>query len=72
MSTEPKTLAYDLRSRRVIVVALHPGWVQTDMGGRGAQLAPERAIRSMIGLIDNLKKKDTGRYLQWDGHDLPW
>ncbi|MBN1122756.1 MAG: SDR family oxidoreductase [Anaerolineae bacterium] len=67
-----KTLANELRSRRIVVVALHPGWVQTDMGGRGAHLKPERAIRSMIQLIDGLKKNDTGRYLQWDGRDLPW
>jgi NAD(P)-dependent dehydrogenase (short-subunit alcohol dehydrogenase family) len=65
-------LAYDLRAPHIITVMMHPGWVQTDMGGSGASLPVERAVREMLRTIDTLTLADTARYLQYDGSDLPW
>ncbi len=67
-----KILASDLRSQGIIVIALHPGWVQTDMGGAGASLSPRESVSSMLKVIDQIELKDSGRYLQWDGAELPW
>jgi NAD(P)-dependent dehydrogenase (short-subunit alcohol dehydrogenase family) len=67
-----RMLAWDLRSAGIIVVALHPGWVQSDMGGAGALLTLEQSARKMLSVIDSLTPADTGRYLQYDGTDLPW
>lgn len=67
-----KALAFDLRPRGITVVMVHPGWVQTDMGGSGAPLTPQEAVRSMIELFDGLEPADAARYLQWDGSELPW
>jgi NAD(P)-dependent dehydrogenase (short-subunit alcohol dehydrogenase family) len=67
-----KALAFDLRASGITVVMMHPGWVQTDMGGQGAPLTPEEAIRGMVNIIDGLTPDDTARFLQWDGKELPW
>ena len=67
-----KGLASDLRDRGVIVAALHPGWVRTDMGGPDADLAPDESIRGMIQVVDRLGAWDSGKFLSYDGSELPW
>ncbi len=67
-----KALAYDLRREGITVVAIHPGWVRTDMGGAGATLAPEESARRIREIVDELMLDDTARYLQVSGDDLPW
>lgn len=56
----------------VTVVAMHPGWVRTDMGGSNARLAPEESVNGMIDVISNLTPDDAGRFLTYEGQELPW
>jgi len=56
----------------VCVISLHPGWVQTDMGGSNARLTPEAAVSGMIDVIENLTGEDGGRFLTHSGDELPW
>ena len=56
----------------VVVVAMHPGWVRTDMGGRGARLSTEEAVSGMLDVLEGLSPADTGRFLAHDGEELPW
>jgi len=65
-------LAAALRERGIVVVALHPGWVQTDMGGAGATVTPEQSVSGLLRVIDGLKPSDSGRFLDWRGAALPW
>jgi NAD(P)-dependent dehydrogenase (short-subunit alcohol dehydrogenase family) len=65
-------LAAALRERGITVVALHPGWVQTDMGGAGATLTPEQSVAGLLRVIGALKPSDSGRFLDWRGEALPW
>lgn len=65
-------LAHALAARGIVVVALHPGWVQTDMGGPTATLTIEQSVPGMVKVIDGLEASDNGRYLQYDGAELPW
>jgi NAD(P)-dependent dehydrogenase (short-subunit alcohol dehydrogenase family) len=67
-----RNLALQLKDRGIACVPVHPGWVQTDMGGRQAPLTPEQSISSLRAHIDQWSLKDSGRYLSWDGHELPW
>lgn len=67
-----RSLAHDLRARGVIVVALHPGWVATDMGGPDAPLKPAESIAGLRALIDRLTLDDSGRFLRYNGTDIPW
>lgn len=65
-------LAHALRERGIVVAALHPGWVRTDMGGEGASLAPSEAAAGLLGVIAGLQAGDSGRFLDWRGRPLPW
>ena len=65
-------LAHALRERGIVVVALHPGWVRTDMGGEGASLAPAESAAGLLRAIAGLAPDDSGRFLDWRGCPLPW
>ena len=65
-------LAHALRDRGIRVVALHPGWVQTDMGGEGAQITTEASVAGLLGVIDGLTMDGSGHFLDWRGQPLPW
>jgi NAD(P)-dependent dehydrogenase (short-subunit alcohol dehydrogenase family) len=67
-----KNLAIDLRDRGVTVVAMHPGWVTTDMGGAGADMEAVESIRAMRQVIDGIRRGDTGQFLNYDGTVIPW
>jgi NAD(P)-dependent dehydrogenase (short-subunit alcohol dehydrogenase family) len=67
-----KGLAAHLAHRAVIVVALSPGWVRTDMGGAQAPLTPEVSVSGLRKVIDKLKSTDSGRFLSHDGAEIPW
>jgi NAD(P)-dependent dehydrogenase (short-subunit alcohol dehydrogenase family) len=76
-----KTLSIEwARSRRnVICVALHPGTTDTDLSRPfQANVAPEklfsseRTVRQLLAVIDALQPADTGRFLGWDGAEIPW
>jgi NAD(P)-dependent dehydrogenase (short-subunit alcohol dehydrogenase family) len=67
-----KSLSIDLRDRGVTVVTLDPGWVRTDMGGPEAELEPAESIRGMIRVLEGLSIADSGKYLSYNGAELPW
>jgi hypothetical protein len=68
----PKLLSIDLNAKVIIVIPLHPGHVQTGLGGSRATMIPDESSRGMITVIDSLTIEDTGRYLDWQGRDIPW
>ena len=61
-----------LAPRGIIVLALHPGWVRTDMGGAGAPLEPGESVRGLRKVIAGSEKEDSGKFLSHDGASLPW
>ncbi len=52
---------------KAIMVAMSPGWVQTDMGGAGANLTVEKSVSSMRGAIAGLTSAQKGAYLNYEG-----
>ncbi|KFR09938.1 C-factor, partial [Opisthocomus hoazin] len=73
MLTKCQSLGY--REHGVLCVALHPGWVQTDMGGSGSQKPPltvDDSVRGMLKVLCSLSEKDTGTFLDWEGNVVPW
>jgi NAD(P)-dependent dehydrogenase (short-subunit alcohol dehydrogenase family) len=67
-----RLLAHALADRGIAVVALHPGWVRTDMGGAQAAVAPEDSVRGLLAVIDGLDAVRSGGYYDWQGRALPW
>ena len=61
-----------LRADGVTVIAVHPGWVRSDMGGPTATLDPAESAAGLVTLVDKLTIDDTGSFLQWDGSIHPW
>jgi NAD(P)-dependent dehydrogenase (short-subunit alcohol dehydrogenase family) len=67
-----RNVALQLMGRGIACFPVHPGWVKTDMGGAQAPLTPEQAISSLRAHIDQWSQADSGRFLGWDGRELPW
>jgi NAD(P)-dependent dehydrogenase (short-subunit alcohol dehydrogenase family) len=65
-------LSAALKPDGIIVVPMHPGWVRTDMGGPNAPLSTEQSVTSMRKVILDLTLGDSGRYINYDGAEIPW
>jgi NAD(P)-dependent dehydrogenase (short-subunit alcohol dehydrogenase family) len=53
-------------------VAMHPGWVRTDMGGSGADLDVVDSARGIRKTIAGLKHDDNGCFFNYDGSTMRW
>jgi NAD(P)-dependent dehydrogenase (short-subunit alcohol dehydrogenase family) len=56
----------------IISMVLHPGWVKTEMGGRGAPVEPADSARGLLKVFFSLSKKDSGAFRDYEGDSLPW
>jgi len=67
-----RSLAIDLKAKKIIVVALCPGWVQTDMGGSSAPLSVGRSVGGLRRVLEGLKQSDSGSFIRYNGERVPW
>ena len=67
-----QVMSQDLKADGVIVCPIHPGWVQTDMGGSEADITPQESASGIIAFMDNLTVEQSGRFWQWNGEEHPW
>ncbi|MFK7997295.1 MAG: SDR family oxidoreductase [Granulosicoccus sp.] len=65
-------LAASLENEGIIVGLLHPGWVQTDMGGVNGKLTVEESVEGLVEVIDSLTMKNNGQFITWEGVQHPW
>ncbi|MCB1718950.1 MAG: short-chain dehydrogenase, partial [Candidatus Competibacteraceae bacterium] len=59
-------------SAGLIAAVIHPGWVQTDMGGPSALIDTRTSVGGMISVIDGLDKQASGQFFNYDGKLIPW
>ncbi len=67
-----KRLSTDLQEQGITVAVLSPGWVKTDMGGPDAVISPTESISGMREVIEKLTLESTGRFINYDGAEIPW
>jgi NAD(P)-dependent dehydrogenase (short-subunit alcohol dehydrogenase family) len=66
-----KSLSIDL-APKVQVVALHPGWVQTDMGGPNALITAKESVAGLTRVIDAMNENTSGQFVDYSGKLIPW
>jgi len=57
---------------RATCIAIHPGWVRTDMGGANADLTPAQSVTSMRRTFATLAPSHNGAFLNHDGSAIAW
>ena len=67
-----KSLSFEFKTDRITVLMLHPGWVRTDMGGAQATLSPAESVRGLKKVIDELTLRDSGKFVDYQGREIPW
>ena len=67
-----KMAALELGKENISVAVIHPGWVQTDMGGPGADITPLESATGIANVIGNLNASNNGGFWKWDGEEHPW
>ncbi|MBU1335946.1 MAG: SDR family oxidoreductase [Alphaproteobacteria bacterium] len=65
-------LAMNWVKQGISVLMIHPGWMQTTMGGVGAPTAPSESAQLIKSIIDRATLADNGRYIDTTGTDMPW
>jgi len=67
-----KSLSIDLNPSGILVTCLHPGWVQTDMGGKRAPMKLEDCGKRILQTLSKLGEKENGAFVNYDNKTLPW
>lgn len=67
-----QVLALELKPYDIALCMVHPGWVQTDMGGKDADISVAESASGLVNVSDQLNLSQTGQFLTWQGETHPW
>lgn len=67
-----KSMAIDLKNENITTIAMHPGWVKTDMGGEDAQITVSESVQGLTSVLNSIKLNDSGKFLDYQGKLLDW
>jgi len=65
-------LAQDLAGDGTRVVALHPGWVRTDMGGANAPVDASQSASGLRKVMIGIDENQNGGFFDYTGAAIPW
>lgn len=72
LNAATKSMSIDLKKEKILCVAMHPGWVRTDMGQKSAPLDVETCTETMMRTLLEMDESNNGTFMQYDGQTLPW
>jgi NAD(P)-dependent dehydrogenase (short-subunit alcohol dehydrogenase family) len=64
--------AIELGKEGINVCLVHPGWVQTEMGGAQADITPAESAHGIVATIDKLDASTNGSFWKWNGEPHDW
>lgn len=67
-----KSLSIDLSGRQIAVISLHPGWVQTDMGGPNAEISLDESVSGLKSILQSAGLSQSGQFIEFNGNSIPW
>ena len=67
-----RSVALDVKDRGIVIGLVHPGWVQTDMGGAAAEITPEESARGIRDVAASWTLDQSGDFKKWNGEAHPW
>ncbi|PKI75214.1 hypothetical protein CRG98_004365 [Punica granatum] len=76
-----KTVSVEFARKKdpIACILLHPGTVDTDLSKpfqrnvpEGKLFTKEYSVQRLLGIIDNAKRQDNGKFFAWDGQEVPW
>jgi NAD(P)-dependent dehydrogenase (short-subunit alcohol dehydrogenase family) len=67
-----RSVAIDLKERGIVIGLIHPGYVQTDMGGPAAEITPEQSATGVRTLAEGWTLEKSGDFYRWNGEEHPW
>ena len=67
-----RSVATDLKPRGIVVGLVHPGYVQTDMGGAQAEITPQASAEGLRNLAAGWTIEQTGAFFDWNGKRREW
>jgi NAD(P)-dependent dehydrogenase (short-subunit alcohol dehydrogenase family) len=67
-----KLAALELGKENIKVALIHPGWVQTSMGGHSADITAKASAEGIMNVIINLNASNNGGFWNWKGDVHPW
>ena len=67
-----KNLSLELKEDKILAIALHPGWVQTEIGGPGANTSSEACVAGILKMAQGFEEKHNGLLYDFKGELIPW
>lgn len=67
-----RDVSLDYAKHKAICVAMHPGWVRTDMGGAEADLSVEQSAAGIRTSLAALAPVQNGSFIDYQGHPIAW
>lgn len=67
-----KNLSLELKDKDVASIVMHPGWVQTDMGGPNATVTIDDSVQALAETIERFTMEHTGGFFERTGEPIPW
>ncbi len=67
-----KCLSIDLADRGISAISLHPGWVQTEMGGPHAEIGTDESVTGLKRILESAGPAQTGQFIEYNGDPIAW